>query len=173
MVDLCLLCECSYKMCQGSHNSTNKRRWKKSCLACSGKSSTSSVDAPSHRCLVRSFKRLLKFTISGALLLNKDYGVLRSTVYYFIKCFSGEGDLEVKLLALCGKVTTFDNFGAYLFHLPTPPRPRTCRGAAAGKLGPDRVQHCCGAASSPSPSLPSLPLPLSLSFLPLNKTDLN
>ncbi|EOA98757.1 hypothetical protein Anapl_02938 [Anas platyrhynchos] len=129
--DLCLLCERSYKTCQGSRNTTNKRRWKKSCLACSGKSSTSSVDAPSHRCLVRSFKRLLKFTISGALLLNKDYGVLRSTVYYFIKCFSGEGDLEVKLLALCGKVTTFDNFGAYLFHLPTPPRPRTCRGAAA------------------------------------------
>lgn len=124
-------------------------------------------------CLVRSFNRLLKFTISRALLLNKDYRVLRSTVYYFIKCFSGEGDLEVKLLALCGKVTTFDNFGAYLFHLPTPPRPRTCRRMEVGKPGPDRVQHCCGAAFSPSPSLPfsfSLSLPL---FFPLNKTDLN
>lgn len=127
-------------------------------------------------CWVRSFNRLLKFTISGALLLNKDYGVLRSTVYYFIKCFSGEGDLEVKLLALCGKVMTFDNFGAYLFHLPTPPRPQTCGGMEAGKPGPDRVQHCCGAASSPSPSLPfSLSPSCSLSFFPpkQNRSELS
>lgn len=122
------------------------------------------------------FKPTPEITISGACLPNKDYRVLRSTVYYFIKCFLGKGDLEVKLLALCGKVMTFDNFGAYLFHLPTPPRPRTCGGMEAGKPGPDRVQHCCGAASSPSPSFPfslSLPLPLSLFFSPLNKTDLN
>lgn len=109
------------------------------------------------------------------MLLNKDYRVLRSTVYYFIKCFSGEGDLEVKLLALCGKVMTFDNFGAYLFHLPTPSRPRTCRGMEVGKPGPDRVQHCCGAAFSPSPSLPcSLSLPLPLFFPPKqNRSELS
>lgn len=70
-----------------------------------------------------------------ALFLNIDYGVLRSPVYYFIKCFWGEGDLEVKLLALCGKVMTFDNFGAYLFHLLTPLRPLTCRGIKSVSLG--------------------------------------
>lgn len=71
----------------------------------------------------------------GTLALNIDYGVLRSTVYYFIKCFLGEGDLEVKLLALCGKVMTSDNFGAYLFHLLTPLRPLTCRGIKPVSLG--------------------------------------
>lgn len=92
------------------------------------------------------------------MLLNKDYRVLRSTVYYFIKCFSGEGDLEVKLLALCGKVTTFDNFRAYLFHLPTPPRPRTCRGAQPVSRG----QTESGIVVGPRP----LPLPLSFSPSP-------
>lgn len=37
----------------------------------------------------------------------------------------GIGDLEGKLMALYGKVMTFDNFGSYLFHLSPPGRPQT------------------------------------------------
>lgn len=44
-----------------------------------------------------------------------------------LKSFRGEGDLEVKLLALCGEVMTFGNLGVYLFHLGTPLRPLTYR----------------------------------------------
>lgn len=53
--------------------------------------------------------------------------VLRTTVHCFPSGLEGEGDWEVKLLALYGEVMTFGNFGVYLFHLLILLRPLTYR----------------------------------------------
>lgn len=92
---------------------------------------------------------------------------VENTVYYFIKCFLGEGDLEVKRLALCGKVMTSDNFGAFSLSSSHSLETPTLRRNQAHPARPDRMQHCCGGRREESLS-PSRSLSLSLSlFSPL------
>lgn len=99
----------------------------------------------------------------GTLVLNIDYGVLRSTVYYFIKCFFGRRGFR-------GKTAGFVWQGHDLWQLwslslsssHSPETPNLQRNQAC-KPGLDRIQHCCPARFLLFLSL-SLSLSLSLFF---------